>query len=86
MISQVCFVNAAIDAARSGSVFFGLEHIQDPLDKIIEIHLASLRWDHEQRKFGLTGAGLQRVHDFSMQLLDTLGGVLYEVNLWLWRY
>ena len=38
--SQVRFVNAALDAARSGSVLFGLEHIEDPLDKIIEVHLA----------------------------------------------
>ncbi len=39
---QVRFVNAAIDAASSGSVLFGLEHIEDPSDKIIEVHLVSL--------------------------------------------
>ena len=70
--SQVRFVNAAIDTARAGSVLHGLEHIEDPSDEIIEVHLASLRWDHEQRKFGLTGTGLQKVHELSCELLDVL--------------
>ena len=70
--SQVRFVNDSIDRARPDSVLYGLEHIEDPSDKIIEVHLASLRWDMEQRKFGLTGVGLQNVHDLSMELLDTL--------------
>ena len=82
--SQVRFVNDSIDKAQPGSVLDGLEHIEDPSDKIIEVHLASLRWDMEQRKFGLTGVGLQNVHDLSKELLDTLeenmperaGGVL----------
>ena len=82
--SQVRFVNDSIDRARPESVLYGLEHIEDPSDKIIEVHLASLRWDMEQRKFGLTGVGLQNVHDLSMEFLDTLeenmperaGGVL----------
>jgi len=69
---QVRFVKASIDAARPGSALCGLEHIEDPSDKIIEVHLASLRWDHEQRRFGLTGAGLEKVHDLSIDLLDTL--------------
>ncbi len=69
---QVRFVNAAIDAARPGSALCGLEYIEDPSDKIIEVHLASLRWDHEQRRFGLTGAGLEKVHELSIDLLDTL--------------
>ena len=46
--SQVRFVNDAIHAARADSVIYGLEHIEDPSDKIIEVHLASLRWDMEQ--------------------------------------
>ena len=82
--SQVRFVNAAIDAARPDSVLYGLDHIEDPSDKIIEVHLASLPWDYEQRKFGLTGTGLEKVHALSIELLDVLnenmpertGGVL----------
>ena len=68
--SQVRFVNAAIDAARPDSVQYGLDHIEDPSDKIIEVHLASLRWDYEQRKFGLTGTGLEKPYLF--ELLDDL--------------
>ncbi len=67
------FLNDIIDAARAGSVLCGLEHIENPSDKIIMEHLTSLQWDYEQRKFGLTGAELQKVHDVSMELLVTLG-------------
>ncbi len=58
---QVRFLNDAINTARSGSVLLGLDHIEHPSDKIIEVHLASLRCDYEQRKFGLTEAGLGKV-------------------------
>ena len=67
--SQVCFVNDSIDAAHEDSVLFGLDHIEDPSDKIIEVHLASLQWDYEQRKFVLTGAGVHIIHDLSIELL-----------------
>ena len=36
--SQMRFVNDAIDAARPDSVLYGLEHIEDPSEKIIEVH------------------------------------------------
>jgi hypothetical protein len=36
---------------------YGLEHIEDPSDKIIEVHIAalnlSLKWNILQRPFGL---------------------------------
>ena len=44
----------------------------DPYNELIEGHLALLQWDYEQRKFGLTGAGLQKVHALSVDLLDIL--------------
>lgn len=46
---KVKFVNAAIDSAVPGSPLYGLEHIEDPSDKIIEVHIAalnlSLKWN-----------------------------------------
>ena len=46
---QVKFVNAAIDSAVPGSPLYGLEHIEDPSDKIIEVHIAALKWNILQR-------------------------------------
>ena len=47
MSSMICllkvkFVNAAIDSAVPGSPLYGLEHIEDPSNKIIEVHIAAL--------------------------------------------
>ena len=50
---QVKFVNAAIDSAVPGSPLYGLEHIEDQSDKIIEVHIAALKWNILQRQFGL---------------------------------
>ena len=52
---QVKFVNAAIDSAVPGSPLYRVEHIEDPSDKLIEVHIAALksRWNILQRLFGL---------------------------------
>ena len=39
---QVDHVNALIRAAKSGDCLFGVEEVEDPSDKLIEVHLAVL--------------------------------------------
>ena len=69
---QVLFVNDAIRKAQPGSPLHGLAPIVDPSDEIIEVLLAALRWDMQQRRFGLTAEGLDKLHALSVELLELL--------------
>ena len=69
---QVQFVNDAIRKAQPGSKLHGLAPITDPSDEIIEVLLAALRWDMQQRRFGLTAVGLEKLHALSVELLEVL--------------
>ena len=69
---QVLFVNEAIRKAQHGSPLHGLAPIVDPSDEIIEVLLAALQWDKQQRRFGLTAEGLEKLHALSVELLDLL--------------
>ena len=69
---QVLFVNDAIRTARRGSPLYGLDPIVDPSDEIIEVLLAALRWDMQQRRVGLTAEGLEKLHALSVELLELL--------------
>ena len=51
--SQVEFINNKIRTAVPGSPFYGKAPVADPSDKLIEVHLAALKWDMQQRRFGL---------------------------------
>jgi hypothetical protein len=39
------------------------------VNEIIEVLLAALRWDMQQRRFGLTAVGLDKLHALSVELL-----------------
>jgi hypothetical protein len=69
---QVAFVNDAIRKAQQGSKLHGLAPIVDPGDEIIEVLLAALQWDVQQRRFGLTAVGLEKLHALSVELLEVL--------------
>jgi hypothetical protein len=69
---QVLFVNDTIRRAPPGSKLHGLEPIVDPSDEIIEVLLAALRWDMQQRRFGLVAEGLDKLHALSVELLELL--------------
>ena len=69
---QVLFVNNAIHTARPGSRLHGLDPIVDPNNEIIEVLLAALRWDMQQRRFGLTAEELEKLHALSVELLELL--------------
>ena len=65
---QVLFVNEAIRKTQHGLPLHGLAPIVDPSDEIIEVLLAALRWDMQQRRFGLTAEGLEKLHALSVEL------------------
>ena len=57
--------------AQPESPLHGLALV-DPSDEIIEVLLAALRWDMQQRRFGLTAERLEKLHALSVELLDLL--------------
>ncbi len=68
---QVLFVSEAIRKAQHGSPLHGLAPV-DTSDEIIEVLLAALLWDMQQRRFGLTAEGLEKLHALSVELLDLI--------------
>ena len=50
---QVDHVNRLIHVAKRGDCLFGVEEIEDPSDKLIEVLLAVLRYNMQSRRFGL---------------------------------
>ncbi len=68
-------VNDAIRRAQPGSPLHGLPPIVDSSDEIIEVLLATLRWDMQQRRFGLKAEELEKLH----ALIAALSAELLEV-------
>jgi hypothetical protein len=68
----VKFVNDAIAKASPGSKLYGLPPITDPSDKLIEVHLAALKWNLLQRRFGLVADDVAKLHSMSVDLLELL--------------
>ena len=69
---QVKFVNDSIKAAVPGSPLYKMPLISDPSEKLIEVHLAALKWNMQQRRFGLTAEGVDKLHNMSVELLELL--------------
>jgi hypothetical protein len=69
-------VNALIRAAKSGDCLFGVEEVEDPSDKLIEVHLAVLRYNMQSRRFGLTAPGLVKLRELAIELLE-----LFKTNM-----
>jgi hypothetical protein len=68
----VKFVNDAIAKAAPGSKLYGLPPIADPSDKLIEVHLAALKWNLLQRRFGLVAEDVAKLQRMSIDLLELL--------------
>ena len=66
------FVNDRIAAARAGMPLHGVQPIKDPSDEIIEVHLAALKWNILQRRFGLLASDLVKLQSSSAELLELL--------------
>jgi len=75
-LGQVAYINARIRAAKEGEPLHGIPYVEDPSDKLIEdrfeVNLAALKWNMQQRRFGLTDEGLERLHAMSVELLEML--------------
>ena len=66
------FVNDRIAAARAGMPLHGVQPIKDPSDEIVEVHLAALKWNILQRRFGLVASDLVQLQSSSAELLELL--------------
>jgi hypothetical protein len=51
---QIHLINKAIQTAKQGSPFYKLPLITDPSEKIVETHVAALKWHMQSRKFEMT--------------------------------
>ncbi len=71
-MGQVAYINARIRAATAGEPLHGVPYVEDLSDKLIKVNLAALKWNMQQRRFGLTSEGLERLHEMSMELLEML--------------
>jgi len=49
-----------------------LPPITDPSDKLIEVHLAALKWNLLQRRFGLVAEDVAKLQRMSIDLLELL--------------
>ena len=60
--------------------------VEDPSEKVIETHLAALKWHIQSRKFEMTSETLQKLQDMSVSLIELLKTNLPEksgeVNAW----
>ena len=51
---------------------YKLPHTRDPSDEIIAVHLAALKWNVLQRRFGLVASELATLQKRSVELLELL--------------
>ena len=66
------YINEQIRTARQGSPLYRLAPVVDPSEKLIEVHLAALKWNLQQRRFGMTAKGLAELQEMSVELLELL--------------
>ena len=51
---------------------YRLPLVEDPYDKLIEVHLTALKWNMQQCRFGLMAEGCDRPPQLSVELLELL--------------
>ena len=66
------YVNSKIRGAKPGTALHGVELVEDPSDKLIEVYLQALEWEMQQRKFNMTARDLAKLQEMSCELLDIL--------------
>ncbi len=72
VLSQVEFLNAAIDRAPSGTWLYGLAHVSDPSDQIVEVLIKCMEWNIMTSCRSIPESELPEVHQAAMDLLDLL--------------
>ena len=83
---QIHLINKAIMTAKQGSPLYQLPLVNDPSEKIVETHVAALKWHMQSRKFEMTAETLQKLQSMSVALLELLKRNLPEksgeANAW----
>jgi hypothetical protein len=69
---QVALINAAIDRAKPGSRLYGLPHVADPSDDVVEVLIECMDWNIFSRRSKQTADGLADLHGCAVRLLDLL--------------
>jgi hypothetical protein len=69
---QIHLINKAIQTAKQGSPLYKLPLVTDPSEKIVETHVAALKWHMQSRKFEMTAETLQKLQGMSVSLLELL--------------
>ena len=72
MLSQVEFINAAIDRAPRGTPLHGLAHVSDPSDQIVEVLIQCMEWNIMTRRRSIPESELPELHQAAVKLLELL--------------
>ena len=72
MLSQVEFLNAAIDRASRGTLLHGIAHVSDPSDQIVEVLIQCMEWNVMTRQRSVPESELPEVHQAAVDLLELL--------------
>ena len=68
-VSQIKLINAEIAAAKQGSPLYQKPAVEDPRDKLIAAHTATLEWHMQSRKFSMTAAELVKASEKVLTIL-----------------
>ncbi len=69
---QIRLLNAVITSARAGHPLFQKLLANDPGEKLIEVHVASLKWNMQSRTFEMMADRLKKLQDQSVSRLEHL--------------
>ena len=69
---KVHIINTAITKAKPGSPLYQKPFVNDPSERLIETHVAALKWHMQSRKFEMTATTLKKLQDMSVSLLELL--------------
>ena len=69
---KVHIINTAITKAKPGSPLYRQPFVNDPSERLIETHVAALKWHMQSRKFEMTATTLKKLQDMSVSLLELL--------------
>ena len=69
---QIHLINDAISKAKQDSSLYRKPVANDPSKKLIEVHVAALKWHMQSRTFEMTADKLRKLQDQSVPLLELL--------------
>ena len=72
MLSQVEFLNAAIDRAPRETRLHGLAHVSDTSDQFVEVLIKYMEWNIMTRCRSVPESELPKVHQAAVDLLELL--------------